>query len=79
MDTLPSTTENEVLTVRWDGQDDAGGSGIAGYDTVPTLLEESTSSPLDWLHEFDLQDNTQSNSKPHAEQAVDALMELHSA
>ncbi|MFV1981280.1 MAG: hypothetical protein ACC655_09025, partial [Rhodothermia bacterium] len=32
VETLPSNTQNDVLTVRWNGQDDAGGSGIASYD-----------------------------------------------
>jgi parallel beta helix pectate lyase-like protein/PKD domain-containing protein len=32
VETLPATTENEVLTILWAGQDDVGGSGIGGYD-----------------------------------------------
>jgi hypothetical protein len=29
---LPFSTPNEVVTVRWSGQDDTGGSGVASYD-----------------------------------------------
>ena len=32
VESLPPITGNEVLTVRWNGQDDTGGSGIASYD-----------------------------------------------
>ena len=32
VETLSSTTQDAVFTVRWTGQDDTGGSGIAGYD-----------------------------------------------
>jgi len=34
---LPSTTTDEVLTIRWNGLDDAGGSGIAGYDVYVSV------------------------------------------
>ena len=46
VETLPPYTNNEVLTVRWNGQDDAGGSGIAGYD----ILVATNDGPFEiWL------------------------------
>jgi len=32
VEALPATTESNEFLVRWSGQDDAGGSGVAGYD-----------------------------------------------
>jgi len=46
VEAMPATTGNEVLTIRWNGQDDAGGSGIASYDIYVATDE----GPFDlWL------------------------------
>ena len=58
-------------------------------NTVSALLEASTatesplvevdSTPLDWLYEFDLQDDTPSNGTPPSDEAIDELMQTHSS
>ena len=46
VETLPLTTNNEVLTIRWTGQDDADGSGIASFD----IYVATDDGPFDlWL------------------------------
>ncbi len=37
VDPLPATTTDSTVTVSWSGQDEAGGSGIAGYDLYVSL------------------------------------------
>ncbi|MBC8422924.1 hypothetical protein H8E07_02260, partial [bacterium] len=47
VETLPSTTTNEVVTIRWDGQDDPAGSGISGFD----IYVSTDNGPFDlWLN-----------------------------
>ncbi len=41
---------------------------------MESAMIEDDSALLAWLYEFDLQDDTQSNNKPHAKQAIDELM-----
>ena len=40
IESLPNTSENEVLTIRWSGEDDEGGSGIARYDIYVSTDDE---------------------------------------
>ncbi len=42
-------------------------------------LVENDSTSLDWLHEFDPQDDNQADDKNQTDQAVDDLMEVYSS
>jgi|GEM_PF-5469433 len=46
VETLAETTESDLVTIRWNGQDDEGGSGIASYD----IFVSTDRGPLEtWL------------------------------
>ena len=46
VESLPETTQTDVLTIRWNGEDDAGGSEIASYDIYVAI---DNGSPGLWL------------------------------